>query len=67
MINFNLNTKCRIDYTSAFKMQLKNIVKQGKDTNLLIEIITKLANYEKLEPKYKNHHLINDINTLIII
>ena len=26
----------------------------------MLEIITKLANYEELEPKYKNHYLIND-------
>lgn len=60
MIDFDLNTKCKIDYTSNFKTQLKKIVKQGKDTNLLLEIVTKLANYEELEPKYINHHLIND-------
>lgn len=60
MINLDLNTKCKIDYTSDFKKQLKKIIKQGKDTDLLLEIITKLANYEELEIKYKNHHLIND-------
>ena len=60
MINFDLNTKCKIDYTSDFKKQLKKIVKQGKDTSLLLEIVTRLANYEELDPKYKNHHLIND-------
>lgn len=27
---------------------------------MLLEIITKLANYEELDSKYKNHHLIND-------
>ncbi len=46
MINLDLNTKCKIDYTSDFKKQLKKIVKQGKDTNLLLEIVTRLANYE---------------------
>lgn len=60
MINLNLNTKCKIDYTNDFKKQFKKIVKQGKDINLLLEIITRLANYEELEPKYKNHHLVND-------
>ncbi len=60
MINLDLNTKCKIDYTSDFKRQLKKIVKQGKDINLLLEIVIRLANYEKLESKYKNHHLIND-------
>lgn len=60
MINLDLNTKCKIDYTSDFKRQLKKIVKQGKDINLLLEIVTRLANYEELESKYKNHNLIND-------
>ena len=60
MISFDVETKCRIDYTSKFKSQLKKILKQGKDYKLLLEIVTKLANYEELEPKYRNHYLIND-------
>ena len=60
MINLNLNTKCKIDYTSDFKKQLKKIIKQGQDIKGLLKIITKLANYEELEAKYQNHHLIND-------
>lgn len=60
MINLKANTKCKIDYTTDFKKQLKKIVKQGKDTKLLQEIITKLANKEELEIKYKNHPIIND-------
>ena len=60
MINLNLNTKCKIDYTSDFKKQLKKIIKQGQDIQILLKIITKLANYEELEEKYQNHHLIND-------
>lgn len=27
---------------------------------MLLEVITRLANLEELESKYKNHHLIND-------
>ena len=60
MINFDLDTKYRIEYTSKFKKQLRKILKQKKDEQLLLEIITKLANLEELEPKYKNHNLIND-------
>lgn len=60
MIDFNLNTKCKIDYTTNFKSQLKQIIKQGKDIKLLLKVVTKLANYEELEPKYRNHSLIND-------
>lgn len=60
MINFNLDTKCEIDYTSKFKNQLKKVLKQGKDSKLLLEVVTKLANLEELGPKFKNHNLIND-------
>ncbi len=60
MIDFKLNTKCKIDYTSNFKRQLKKVLKQGKDKNILLEVVTKLANKEELDSKYKNHNLIND-------
>ena len=60
MINFDLNTKCKIDYTTKFKGELKKILKQGKDPQILLEVVTKLANLEELEPKYRNHNLIND-------
>lgn len=60
MINFNLNTKYKIDFTSNFKKQLKKIIKQNKDINELLEVITKLANLETLDSKYRNHNLIND-------
>lgn len=60
MIDFDLDTKYRIEYTSKFKKQLRKILKQKKDEQLLLEIITKLANLEELEPKYKNHNLINN-------
>ena len=60
MINYNLNTKSKMDFTKNFKKQLKKIIKQNKDINELLEIITKLANLEQLEPKYKNHKLIDD-------
>ena len=60
MIDFDLNTKCKIDYTSSFKKQLKKIIRQDKDIKILLEVVTKLANYEKLDSKYKNHYFIND-------
>ncbi len=60
MIDLELNTKCKIDYTTNFKRQLKKLLKQGKDVKLLLEVVTKLANLEELDPKYKNHNLIND-------
>ena len=60
MIDFNFNTKCKIDYTTNFKKQFKKIIKQGKDVQLFLEVIMKLANLEDLDPKYKNHWLINN-------
>ncbi len=62
MINFDLKTKYIIEFTSSFKKQLKKIIKQNKDVNELLEVITKLANLENLEPKYRNHKLIDDKN-----
>ena len=60
MINFDLNTKYKIDFTSNFKKQLKKMIKQNKDISELLEVITKLANLESLDVKYRNHNLIND-------
>lgn len=60
MIKFDLKTKYKIEYTSKFKKQLKKVVKQNKDVNELLEVIMRLANLEQLEPKYRNHQLIND-------
>ena len=60
MINFDLDTKYKIDFTNNFKKQLKKIIKQNKDINELLMVITKLANLESLDPKYRNHNLIND-------
>ena len=60
MINFDLDTKYKIEFTSNFKKQLKKNIKQNKDINELLEVITKLANLEQLDPKYCNHNLIND-------
>lgn len=60
MIDLKENTKYRIDYTTKFKKQLKKLIKQNKDINEFLKVITKLANLEELEPKYQNHKLIND-------
>ena len=35
-------------------------LRQNKDINKLIEVLEILANGEELDPKYKNHKLIND-------
>lgn len=60
MNKFNINTKYQIDFTSKFKKQLRKIIKQGKDISDLLEVVTKIANLEKLDVKYEDHELIND-------
>ena len=60
MIDFNLDTKYEIDFTTSFKKQLKKMIKQNKNIDELLEVIVKLANKETLDQKYRNHNLIND-------
>ena len=60
MINFNSETKCEILYTTQFKKQIKKFIHQNKNLDDLLVVINKLANLEELEPKYRNHSLIND-------
>ena len=60
MINFDLDTKYKIDFTSNIKKHLQKIIKENNDINELLEVITKLANLESLDSKYHNHNLIND-------
>lgn len=43
--------------TKEFKKQLKKVSKQGKDISKLETLVTKLANNEELEERYKNHLL----------
>lgn len=57
-------TKYGVKSTSAFDKNLKKVYKQGKDLEKLITIVTKLANGEQLDPKYKNHYLTMDIKKL---
>ena len=60
MIKFDSETKCKILYTSQFKKQIKKFVRQNRKLNGLLEIINKLANFEKLDPKHRDHNLIDD-------
>lgn len=54
------NTKYNVQYTSRFKKEFKKVLKQGKDENKFLEVLKVIANGEELEPKYRNHKLIND-------
>ena len=52
--------KYEVVYSNRFKKNLKKALKQGKYLNKLQVVVDKLAFREELEPKYKNHNLIND-------
>lgn len=60
MIDFKVNTKCTINFTSSFKKQLKQAIKQGNDIKQLLEVVTMLADFTELDEKYRNHQLNND-------
>lgn len=49
--------KLEIKFTSQFKKDVKLAKRQGKDIDLLFEIIERLANKEVLEEKYRDHNL----------
>lgn len=58
---FNIhNTKYEIKATSIFKKEYKKMMKQGKDKEKFLDVLSKLANSEKLDPKYRNHALQNN-------
>ena len=54
------NNKCKLILSSKFKKQYKKAENQGKNLDKIDEVIYKLAKHEILEPKYKDHILIND-------
>ena len=54
------NKKCILVLSNNFKKQYKKIARQGKNLDKIDEIIDKLARFEILDPKYRDHNLIND-------
>ncbi len=54
------DTKYSIQGLNKFKKQLKKAEKQGKDIRKLRPILLTLANGGRLEPKYKDHALIDN-------
>lgn len=54
------NTKYTVDSTNRFQKQLRNAYKQGRNITKLNYVVKRLANGDLLEPKYKNHKLVND-------
>ena len=53
-------TKYEVKYSNTFKKSLKKVTKQNKNLDKMFYVIEKLANKETLEPKYRNHNLIDD-------
>ena len=46
--------------TKSFKKDLSKSKKRGLDISKLCEVVDKLRNGEKLEPKYRDHALIGN-------
>ena len=53
-------TKYTIKHTSQFKKDYKLAKRRGLNLSLLKEIISRLANGEQLEEKYRDHDLSGD-------
>lgn len=49
--------KYDIVITNSCKRDIKKASKQGKNIDLLFEVVDRLSEGEKLEPKYKDHQL----------
>lgn len=49
--------KYEVKFTSQFKRDLKLAQKQHKDVSVLMSIVEKLSNGEKLEEQYRDHGL----------
>ena len=47
----------KIKFTSRFKKDLKQAKKQGKDIEMLFDVIEKIAKDETLDGKYRDHSL----------
>ena len=57
MMNTETKIKYEVRFTNEFKKDYKRIKKQGKNLDRLKYVVSKLANNEILEEKYKNHML----------
>ena len=50
-------SKYEVRFTNRFKKDVRLAHKQGKNMDKLWHVVEKLANGEKLEPKYRDHAL----------
>lgn len=46
--------------STQFKKDLKRVTKQGKDRELIDDVIEKLQRQEQLPPKNRDHNLVGD-------
>lgn len=58
--DLKVKTLYEVYATTEFKKSVKKIYKQHKDITKLEYVVTKLANKDQLEEKYKNHKLVNN-------
>lgn len=56
------NYQYKVVYSTKFKKSLKKMLKQWKNIDELKIVLDKLTEKEELEPKYRNHKLIDDKN-----
>ena len=56
------NYKYDVVYSTKFKKSLKKMQKQNKNIDELLDVIDTLALKKELDPKYRNHKLIDDKN-----
>ena len=49
--------KYEVRFTSRFNKDIKLAERQGKNINKLFQVIEKLANGERLDPKFRDHPL----------
>ena len=49
-----------VKFTTQFKKDIKLAKKQKKNLDLLFDVIDKLANGKKLDPKFRDHDLSGD-------
>lgn len=52
--------KYEVVVSNKFKQSLKKLKKQRKNIDEMLDIIYKLSIKEELDPKYRNHQLVND-------
>ncbi len=56
--------KYRVFKAKRFRKSLKKMIRRGKDVNKLHEVVSRLANGETLDPKYKDNALSGDLEGL---